>query len=205
MNIKDAVLTRQSIRQYDPTVTIPLTTINEMLELASRAPSSWNLQPWRFVVITSKEAKTALKPYVLFNTTQLETSSAMILILNDLKRYELFPVLNQLELAAGYVTHEQFEARQTKANQAQATITKENLERTGLLDCGIVAQSLMLIAREYGYDTCPMGGFDRPNTMKVLDLDTERYQPVMLLSLGKRQGELKQSLRLPLENIVIYK
>jgi nitroreductase len=205
MNVKDAVLTRQSIRQYDPTVTIPLTTLNEMLELASRAPSSWNLQPWRFVVITSKEAKAALKPFVHSNTTQLETSSVMILILNDLKRYELFPVLNQMELDAGYLTQEQFQNRQIKASQNQATVSKETLERSGLLDCGIVAQNLMLIAREYGYDTCPMGGFDRPNTMKVLEIDPERYQPVMLLSVGKRQGILKQSLRLPLKNTVIYK
>jgi len=116
MNVKDAVLTRQSIRQYDPTVTIPLTTLNEMLELASRAPSSWNLQPWRFVVITSKEAKAALKPFVHSNTTQLETSSVMILILNDLKRYELFPVLNQMELDAGYLTQEQFHPSHVPGN-----------------------------------------------------------------------------------------
>jgi nitroreductase len=205
MNVKDAVLTRQSIRQYDPTVTIPLTTINEMLELASRAPSSWNLQPWRFVVITSPEMKEALKPCVMFNTTQLATSSAMILMLQDWKRYDLFPMLNEIELKAGYITQEQFQSRQLKAEQAKGTISRENLERTGLLECGLIAQNFMLIAREYGYDTCPMGGFDRPNTMKVLGLDTERYSPVVLISLGKRKSTQKTSLRFPLDEITTYK
>jgi nitroreductase len=205
MNVKEAIVSRQSIREYDPNVKIPLETINEMLDLASRAPSSWNLQPWRFVVVTSPDMKEALKPCVMFNTTQLATSSAMILILQDWKRYELFPILNDLELKAGYITQEQFNSRQLKAEQAKTTITKENLERTGLLDCGLIAQNFMLIAREYGYDTCPMGGFDRPNTMKVLGLDTERYSPVVLLSLGKRKGTLKTSLRFPLAAITTYK
>lgn len=205
MNVKEAILSRQSIREYDSTVSIPLAIINEMLDLASRAPSSWNLQPWRFVVITSPEMKEALKPCVMFNTTQLATSSAMILILQDWKRYDLFPILNELELKAGYVTQEQFQSRQLKADQAKVTVTKENLERTGLLDCGLIAQNFMLIAREYGYDTCPMGGFDRPNTMKVLGIDTDRYSPVVLISLGKRKVTQKTSLRFPLSSITTYK
>lgn len=205
MHVKEAILTRQSIRAYDPDVTIPLSTIQEMLELATRAPSSWNLQPWRFVVITTQEKKEALKPCVMFNTTQLATSSAMILILQDWQRYDLFPILNELELKEGYVTQEQFEARQAKANQAKQTISKENLERTGLFDCGLIAQNFMLIARDYGYDTCPMGGFDRSLTMKVLGLDTERYAPVLLLSLGKRtSAPQKNSLRFPLSSIITY-
>jgi nitroreductase len=50
-----------------------------------------------------------------------------------------------------------------------------------------------------------MGGFDRPNTMKVLGLDTERYSPVVLISLGKRKSTQKTSLRFPLDEITTYK
>jgi nitroreductase len=205
MTIKEAVNRRQSVRQYQPNQPIDPSIIKEILTVATRAPSSWNLQPWRFVVIQSEELKQLLRPYVLFNTPQLDTSGALILVLNDLKRYALFPIINQQDLDAGYVTHEQFLQRQLKADQAQATRTKESLAREGLFDCGLVSSHIMLVAQSYGLDSCAMGGFDRDNFMNVLHLDTDRYQPVVLLSLGVAQQLPKPSLRLPIDKIVEFK
>lgn len=204
MDTLDAVLNRQSVREYDPKVIISPEEIRTILHEASSAPSSWNLQPWRFVVITNPELKKTLRPYVLFNTTQLDTSSALILILNDLDRYALFPIMNKMELEAGYISEDHFKVRQQKAEQARATRSKESLDREGLLDCGLVAQNLMIVARAHGYDTCPMGGFDRDNFMKVLNLDTNRYKPVVLLSLGKKVAEGRKTLRLPVRDITFF-
>lgn len=205
MDILSIIKDRQSIRDYDPTVSITEETLLKILEDASTAPSSWNLQPWRFVAVLSAEQKAKIRPYVLFNTPQLDTASAMILILNDLDRYAMFPIMNQMELDAGFITAEHFKIRQQKAEQARATRTKESLDREGLLDCGLVAQNLMIVARAYGFDTCPMGGFDRDNIMKVLDLDATRYKPVMLLSLGKKKGDAKKTLRFPIRSITTIK
>jgi len=204
MNTLDAIINRQSVREYDPKVTIDPATLKTILSQASRAPSSWNLQPWRFAVITSQEMKAKLRPFVMFNTTQLDTASALILILNDLDRYALFPVMNQQELDAGYISKEHFVTRQQKAEQARATRSKESLEREGLLDCGLVAQNLMIVARDHGYDTCPMGGFDRENFMKTLNLDTNRYKAVVLISIGKKLSDGRKTLRLPIETIATF-
>jgi nitroreductase len=204
MNTLDAVLNRQSVREYDPKATIDEATLKTILTQASSAPSSWNLQPWRFAVITSAEMKAKLRPFVMFNTTQLDTASALILVLNDLDRYALFPVMNQQELDAGYISKEHFVMRQQKAEQARATRSKESLEREGLLDCGLVTQNLMIVAREHGYDTCPMGGFDRENFMKTLNLDTNRYKPVVLLSLGKKLSDSRKTLRLPIDTVATF-
>lgn len=205
MDALQAILTRQSIREYDPEIKIDQATILKMLQEASSAPSSWNLQPWRFVVIQNPALKAQLRPFVLFNTPQLDTASALILILNDLDRYAMFPIMNQMELDAGFITEEHFKVRNQKAEQARATRSKESLDREGLLDCGLVAQNLMIIARAYGYDSCPMGGFDRDNFMKVLAIDTNRYKPVVLISIGKRAKDAKQTLRFPIETITTLK
>ena len=58
--------------------------MNEMIAKATKAPSSVNMQPWRFVVVESDEAKAKLRPLIQFNTNQNDTSSAMIVILRDL-------------------------------------------------------------------------------------------------------------------------
>jgi nitroreductase len=205
METKQAILTRQSIREYDPNFKIDEATLLQLLQEASTAPSSWNLQPWRFVLIQQTEMKAKLRPYVYSNTTQLDTSSALILVLNDLDRYAMYPILNQMDLDAGLITQDHFKIRQQKAEQARATRSKESLDREGLLDCGLVAQNIMILARGYGFDTCPMGGFDRDQFMTILGMDSSRYKPVVLISIGKRAKDIKQSFRFPIKTITTIK
>jgi nitroreductase len=205
METKLAVLTRQSIREYDPNFKIDEATLLQLLQEASTAPSSWNLQPWRFVIIQQPEMKAKLRPFVFSNTTQLDTSSALILVLNDLDRYAMYPILNQMDLDAGLITQDHFKIRQQKADQARATRSKESLDREGLLDCGLVAQNIMILARGYGFDTCPMGGFDRDQFMTILGMDSTRYKPVVLISIGKRAKDIKQTFRFPIKTITTIK
>jgi nitroreductase len=205
METKQAILTRQSIREYDPNFKIDEATLLQLLQEASTAPSSWNLQPWRFVLIQQPEMKAKLRPFVYSNTTQLDTSSALILVLNDLDRYAMYPILNQIDLDAGLITQDHFKIRQQKAEQARATRSKESLDREGLLDCGIVAQNIMILARGYGFDTCPMGGFDRDQFMSILGMDNTRYKPVVLISIGKRVKDAKKSFRFPIKTITTIK
>jgi nitroreductase len=205
MDTKTAMLSRQSVREYDPNFKIDQATLLKLLEESTSAPSSWNLQPWRFVLIQSPDMKAKLRPFVMFNTPQLDTSSALILILNDLDRYAMFPIMNELDLKAGFITKEHFLTRQTKAEQARATRTKESLDREGLLDCGMVSQNIMVLARSYGFDTCPMGGFDRDAFMKILEIDANRYKPVVLISIGKKAKDPKKTLRFPIKEITFIK
>ena len=60
----------------------------EILDKTVTAPSSVNMQPWRFVVVESEEGKEKLTPFVSYNVVQNETSSAMVLIFADLKSQE---------------------------------------------------------------------------------------------------------------------
>jgi len=205
MDTIKAILSRTSVREYDPSVKIDEATLLKILQEAASAPSSWNLQPWRFVLIHSPEIKAKLRPFMMFNTPQIDTAAALILILNDLDRYAMFPIMNKMELDAGMITEDHFKVRNQKAEQARATRTKESLDREGLLDCGIVAQNLMIVAQAYGYDTCPMGGFDRDNFMKVLEIDANRYKPVVLISIGKKAKDAKPTLRFPIRTIITIK
>ena len=74
---------RRSIRVYDENVKISKEEMTQILEEATTAPSSLNLQPWRFVVIDSAEGKETLLPLASFNRRQVETSSAVIALFAD--------------------------------------------------------------------------------------------------------------------------
>ena len=87
-DFSDIVYNRRSIRNFDPSVKIPREELLEILDKTVTAPSSVNMQPWRFVVVDSEEGKEKLTPFVSYNGVQNETSSAMVLIFADLKSQE---------------------------------------------------------------------------------------------------------------------
>ena len=62
----------------------------------------------------------------------------------------------------------------------------------------------MLVARAHGYDTNPIGGFERDQIAEVLNLDKERYYPVMILSIGKAAEKGYPSYRLPTSDITTW-
>lgn len=71
-------------------------------------------------------------------------------------------------------------------------------------DTSLAAMQLMLIAKDKGYDTHAIGVFDRPAVLAVLEVDAERYLPVMLLAIGKAATAALPSSRLPLEYTVAW-
>lgn len=76
-NFEDVVFNRRSIKVFDENVKISHSKMLEMVNKAVKAPSSVNLQPWRFVIVDSKESKDKLRPLIKFNQRQNDTSSAM--------------------------------------------------------------------------------------------------------------------------------
>lgn len=61
MELKDAIRTRYSVRQFSQQP-VSKAMILEILELASMAPSAVNFQPWHFIVITGKDGLAELWP-----------------------------------------------------------------------------------------------------------------------------------------------
>src|SRR5699024_2528244 len=81
----------------------------------------------------------------------------------------------------------------------------EERKNMALIDGGLVAMQLMLVARAHGYDTCPIGGFEKDKIVEALGMDKERYIPVMLVSIGKADDTGYPSVRLPIDKITEWK
>ena len=67
-DFSDIVYNRRSIRKFDTSVKIPREEMLEILDKTVTAPSSVNMQPWRFVVVDSEEGKDKLKPFVSYGS-----------------------------------------------------------------------------------------------------------------------------------------
>lgn len=196
--------TRKSIRQYEPNIKISQEEMVKILEDATRAPSSMNMQSWRFVVISSDEGKEKLRPALYGNQVQLETSSAMIVIFTDLKKFEFAEKIFDQAVEMGLMPKEVRNKQMTNITNMVPTLSNEGIEKVGLLDAGLVAMQLMHVARTYGYDTCPIGGFRHEKIADALGVEKERYIPVLIISIGKAAEKGHKSTRLPIRDITTW-
>lgn len=201
----DIMKGRRSIRNYDPTVRISKEEMTEILEEATTAPSSVNAQPWRFLVIDSPEGKEKLAPLASFNQTQVTTSSAVIAVFADMNNADYLEDIYSKAVELGYMPQEvkdrQIAALTAHFEKLPAQVNRETI----LIDGGLVSMQLMLTARAHGYDTNPIGGYDKENIAEAFGLDKEHYVPVMLLSIGKAADEGYASYRLPIDTIAEWK
>ncbi|MBL5856499.1 nitroreductase family protein [Bacillus sporothermodurans] len=199
------VTERRSIKSYDKNVKISREEMEEILTLATRAPSSVNMQPWRFLVIESPEAKAKLAPLARFNQTQVETSSVVIAVFGDLNNFEKFEEIYGAAVDKGLMPLEVKEQIHASFSGYYETASREEMKDVVLVDGGLVSMQLMLAARAYGYDTNPMGGYEKDQIAEAFGLDKERYIPVMLISIGKAADNGHPSVRLPIDQVAQWK
>ncbi|WLV24626.1 nitroreductase family protein [Aciduricibacillus chroicocephali] len=199
------VTERRSIKNYDKSVKISQEEMTEILKLATRAPSSVNMQPWRFLVIESPEAKATLTPLVRFNQTQVETSSAVIAVFGDMNNYEKFEEIYGAAVEKGFMPLEVKEEIHAAFSGYFEEISREDMKDVVLIDGGLVSMQIMLAARAYGYDTNPIGGYEKDKVTEVFGLDKDRYIPVMLISIGKAADNGHTSVRLPIDQVAQWK
>lgn len=193
MDAIEVMKARSTVRKYDLNANIPEEELNELLEIAIQAPSAWNLQHWRFLVITSKEMKEKLLP-ISYNQEQVVEAAATVAVLGDLQANETAKIVYK---DAGKDIYDLMIGQVEKAYQNDRFARDE-----AFLNAGFAAMQLMLAAKAKGYDTCPIGGFNREKFVEEFRVP-DRYAPVMLITIGKAAAPARPTTRLPLDQVVV--
>ncbi|MFO3666135.1 nitroreductase family protein [Anaerococcus sp. ENR0831] len=204
-DFKDVVFNRHSVREFDKDYKIEREEMLQILEEATKAPSSVNLQPWRFVIVETEEGKDKLRPIIKFNTKQNDSSSAMILIFGDMKCYEKTDEIYSQAVEAGYMNEDDKNKSVELFNQVYKSFSKEEMNDVVKIDSSLMAMQLMLVARAHGYDTNPIGGFEKDQLAEAFGLDPNRYVPVMIVAIGKAAYTAHKSPRLDVKDITDFK
>ncbi|KZE51445.1 NAD(P)H nitroreductase [Brevibacillus parabrevis] len=204
-DFREITFGRRSVKLYDPEVKISREEMTEILAGATRAPSSVNMQPWRFVVIESKEGKEKLAELARFNKTQVLTSSAVIAVFVDMNNAAYMDEIFGKAVELGYMPQEVKDMQLQAVRPYYANLSAADLRDVNFIDAGLVSMQLMLVARAFGYDTNPIGGYEKEQIAEAFDLDKERYLPIMLISIGKAAKEGHPSYRLPVETVTTWK
>ena len=201
-NLYTIMNARKSVRVYDPNFQITKAEIEDMLKQATTAPSSSNLQPWQFLVIQDQDVKKELRT-IAFNQAQVETSSAVIAVLGNSEMYKKVDQIYTQNVAEGHMDESVKEIMIANTNATYPNAPKEVRMNIAAFDAGLVSMQLMLIAKEKGYDTVPMGGFDKAKFSERFELPAHIF-PIVLIALGKAAAPAHGSSRLPLEEVANF-
>ncbi len=197
----DVINERHSVRKYDPSAELSAEEITELLEDAAKAPSSWNLQHWKFLVFHDQQAKEQLLP-IAYNQEQVVQASAVVAILGDLEADQNADRVYQDAVDDGFMTEEIKTALVSQIKDAYAT-RPEMARDEAIRNASLASMQLMLTAKAKGLDTCAMGGFNADELVKAFGIP-ERYLPVMLISVGKAAKTAHQTARFPIQEAIVW-
>jgi nitroreductase len=196
MNVSTAIETRRAIKAYDANHQMTQAEIDKLMSLALLSPTAFNIQNWRFVLVQDKALRQQLRA-VSWDQAQVTDASLLIVLTADLKSWEKQPDRYWKEApqpVRDYLV--------PAINQYYSG--REQVQRDeGMRSCGMAAMAIMLAAKEMGYDTCPMDGFDFDAVAKLLNLP-EDHTPAMYIAVGKGTKEAwPRGGQLPMEEVVI--
>lgn len=203
--MKDAISVireRTSINLFDATKSISEAEIRAIIADATQAPSSYNIQHWRFIAVNDPDKKKQLQASA-YNQAKVGQASATIIVLGDLRGYEKLDRMYAPLIERGVMTEESAARAIQRASAAYASnpqFQRDEAIRSGAL----AAMTLMIAAQARGYATGPMIGFDPERVKKLFNL-SDRYVPVMLITLGyAAPGNSPRKPRLPLDQVLAF-
>ncbi|MDQ0185746.1 nitroreductase family protein [Cytobacillus kochii] len=193
---------RKSVRVFDPSFKINQESLEELLAHAISAPSSSNLQSWRFIAIQDEAMKKAL-PVFGNNRKIVENASAVIAVLGDTEAYKNVEEIYTQNVEAGYMDQSIADRTISNTHQFYPGQPKEGLMNIASYDAGLISMQLLLLAKERELDTIVMGGFDKAAFAKQFELE-ENIFPITLIAIGKSAAPAFNTTRLPLERVVKF-
>jgi nitroreductase len=181
MEIRKIFEDRRSVNFFEKSKEIDDNVLKEIINLAVLAPSAFNLQPWRVIVVKSPESKEKLFNLVNKQPKILEAPITLIIIGNKEGYIDSNPVWAEM--------HQSVNGNNVKvqgAKQAAALLYGASEERKlkfAESNAGVLAMSIMIAAKEYGVDSHPMSGIDFEGIHKAFGLQANETV-VMTISLG---------------------
>jgi nitroreductase len=197
MGTIEAIYNRRAVKHFDKKHRLTKDEEHKLLEATVQAPTSFNIQHWRFVILRDPKLRSRICTEFGNDQSQITDASLLILFTADLKAWEKNPERywanapkEVADLLVGWMGpfHEGHEWLQR--DEAQRSI-------------GIAMQTLMLAAQELGYQSCPMIGFDSEKVAELVNLP-EGYVMGPMVAIGKGIKEpWAKPGQLPLEELVV--
>ena len=178
MDVFEAIQSRRAVKHFDPDHRMEPAEVDRLLQAAMQAPTSFNIQHWRFVVVQDPELRKEIRA-VGNDQAQMTDASLLVLMTADVdawkkepQRYWKNAPTEVADLLVNWMGPFHEGKPQLQRDEAQRSI-------------GMAMQTLMLAAKGMGYDSCPMIGFDSDAVAKLVNLPGDHCMGPMV-AVGKK-------------------
>lgn len=182
MNTFDAIEARRAIKLFDPAVKIPPEDEKRLLDAARLAPTAFNMQNWRFVIVRDPAMRQRIRQ-LAWNQPQMTDASLLVVLCADLKAWQKQP--QRYWEHAPEAFRDQLVQSMLGFYQGREEVQRDEAMRS----ISLAAMNLMLAAQDLGYDSCPMDGFDFEGVAKLINLP-ENHIIGMIVTIGKKADEV---------------
>ncbi len=198
--IRTLIENRASVNHYDPDRPVTEDQIQELVRLATRAPSAYNFQNWRFIAVRSDEARARLKA-VAHQQHKVVLAPVTFIITGLLQAHEGLASALRPTLAAGVIGPTVLAGWLQMAHDSHRG--NPQLQRDeAIRSASLAAMTLMLAAEGMGLATCAISGFDAAGVSREFGL-AEQEVPVMLITVGyPASGNWTQKPRKPVAEVL---
>ena len=196
METISAIESRRAVKHYDLNHEMPGDIEKKILSLAMQSPTAFNIQNWRFVVVKDKTLREKIRA-VSWDQAQVTDASELLVLCFDTQTWNREPA-RYWRNAPQEVQDFLLPALDTYYRD-KPQITRDE----GMRSCGIAGQTIMLMAGELGYDSCPMDGFNYATVAEIIELP-EDCEIAFMIAIGKATKQAwPRPGQLPLEEVMV--
>ncbi|MEO0948720.1 MAG: nitroreductase family protein [Cyanobacteria bacterium J06641_5] len=197
MNTLEAIRNRRAVKHFDPEHSLTAEEERQLLEATILAPTSFNIQHWRFVILRDPELRSRIRTELGNDQAQMTDASLLVLFAGDMKAWKKQPERywanapkEVADLLVGWMG---------PFHEGRDWLQRDEAQRS----IGMAMQTLMLAAQELGYQSCPMIGFDIDKVADLVNLPEDYVLgPMVAIGKGIKDAWPKPG-QLPLEQLIV--
>ena len=197
METLEAIYQRRAIKHFDPEHRLTGEEEKTLLEAAIQSPTSFNIQHWRFVIVRDPELRQKIRSEFGNDQAQMTDASLLVLMTADVKAWQKDPQRywqnapqEVADLLVGWMG---------PFHEGRDWLQRDEAQRS----IGMAMQTLMLSAKDMGYDSCPMIGYDIDAVAELIGLPEDHVMGPMV-AIGKGiKGSWPKPGQLSLDEVVV--
>jgi nitroreductase len=211
----DAMMFRHACKEFDAEKKISDSDFNDILEIGRISPSSFGMEPWKFVIIQNKDLRAKLHDFSWGAQGKLETASHFMIVLARKEKATNYgsEYVNHILNDVKQLPEDVFEMYSGFYKKFQIDDFKLSGNPRAMFDWAtkqtyLAIANMMTGAAYMGIDSCPIEGFDAELTEKFLkeelNIDTEEYGTAAMLAFGYRKNEPREKTRQVMQDVTTW-
>lgn len=206
-NILEALNWRYATKKFDSNKKITSENLEILLEALRLSPSSYGLQPWKFIIVNNKEMREKIRE-VAYGQSQITDASQIIIFANK-KNIDDNLVDEYLQFIAKEknIDISVLDGLGKMMKGSFAGKSTDNLRNWATSQVYLAVGNLLTSSAVSGIDACPMEGFDNSKLDQLLGLPALNLESKVIVALGYRaldDNEIpSKKIRFPKEEVFI--